>query len=214
MKKVILFDMDGTIADTSSGIINSHKYAHEMMGVNPPEDNVLYSIIGGPLLQTYKTTFKFSDKDAVMAVNYYRKYYASEGFRQAKLYNGMKNFLEMLHEKKFLIGLATLKASIFISDMLSDMEICSYFDTIHSMDRSDTLSKSDIIKMCLADLDIEPNNSVMVGDSIHDLNGAREAGIDFIGVTYGFGFRKGESEDDYSEDFVMCDSVQELCKLF
>ena len=64
-------------------------------------------------------------------------------------------------------------------------------------DHANTLKKHDIIKKCIEELSIEDHNrAVIVGDTIHDYRGAQNVGIQFIGVNYGFGFRKDE---DYIE---------------
>ena len=75
--KLIIFDFDGTIADTSLGIIDSHKYTLAAMGKSIPQDEMLRKVIGGNLLKTYIETFGFQEDDARKAVGIYRKRYAA-----------------------------------------------------------------------------------------------------------------------------------------
>ena len=197
MKKLVLFDFDGTLADTSEGIINSHKYAHKMMGREIPSDEVLYSVIGGPLLQTYMNRFGFNENEAIEAVKYYREFYAKQGINEAKLYPGIKDLLITLKQNGIFAGVATLKAEKFAKIMSENLGVAEYFSVIHGIDANDKSSKSDIIKRCLADTGINCTDALMVGDSIHDYNGAVEAGVDFTGVTYGFGFANNSEKKSF-----------------
>ena len=87
-----------------------------------------------------------------------------------------------------------------------------YFNVIAGMDTNDKLSKADIIRKVLLFLRQDADMTVMVGDSFYDAIGAKEAGVDFIGVTYGFGFKKAEDVLKYSNVGVVCNPI-ELCKI-
>jgi len=206
MIKLVVFDMDGTIADTSMGILNSHRHAHKMMGSPVPQIDVLRSVIGGPLLNSYITRFGFSPEDARTAVQYYRAYYAENGFAEAEVYEGFKETLQELKNKGCLIGVATLKAEKFVKPMLEVLGLTQYFDIIYGMDDKDTRTKTGLIDMCVKDAGVKKEETLMVGDSEHDMMGAQQSGVNFIGVTYGFGF-KGELSD-YGCKF--CDKPLEL----
>ena len=64
---------------------------------------------------------------------------------------------------------------------------------MHGADNNNVLKKSDIVNLCVSETDSTPETSVLVGDTLHDALGAKQAGIDFIAVTYGFGFRKNDT---------------------
>lgn len=66
------------------------------------------------------------------------------------------------------------------------IDVC--FDAIYGVNPTDTLSKSDLLKMCMDELKANKMETILVGDSVHDAVGAKQARIDFHGVTYGFGF--------------------------
>lgn len=197
--KLVIFDFDGTIADTSLGIVDSHKFALKAMHREIPDDNSLRSIIGGALLDTYMTVFGFSEKDAREAVEIYRKRYAENGIHMARLYPG---FFEMVKELKSLgckLGVATLKAEKFANIMLRELGIRDLFDTVHGIDDNDTLNKAELIRLCIADCEIDSKYAIVVGDSMNDYEGARQAGVGFLGVTYGFGFKNGT---DYAFNMI------------
>ncbi len=187
--KHIIFDLDGTIADTSRGIINCHKHANAMMGNKIEDEKMLASVIGGPLLNTYRTKFGYSEADARLAVDIYRERYATEGFKEAVLYPEMEKTLIALKEKGYRLAVATLKAEKFAIPMLKELGVGDLFDVIHGVDDKDTHTKSSLIDLCIKELECTKEESVLVGDSIHDARGAMESGIDFIAATYGFGFK-------------------------
>ena len=189
MIRLIIFDLDGTLADTSLGIVNSHRYAHRMMGREEPSSDELRAVIGGPLLSTYRDRFGFSDEEARRALAYYRSWYAEKGIHEAIPYPGVKDLLESLKRKGFLLSVATLKSERLAKALLHNMELLSYFDAVHGMDESDSRTKASLIQMCMNDMQVGRHETVLVGDSVHDLEGAKDVGIAFVGVSYGFGFK-------------------------
>jgi phosphoglycolate phosphatase len=205
--KLVIFDFDGTIADTSEGIMDSHRFALVHMGRKVPCDEELYSLIGGNLLNIYIDHFGFSDSDAREAVKIYRQRYAEIGIHKASLYHGFKELLICLKLEGMKVGIATLKAEVFAKKMVEELGIAELFDCICGMDSQDGLSKSGLVNKCVSECQCTVDDTVLVGDTIGDLNGAQEAGTSFIGVSYGFGFKKNI---DY--DFICCASSLELQK--
>lgn len=203
--KLVVFDFDGTIADTSEGILDAHRFALKSMGREIPEESILRSVIGGNLLATYKEKFGFADTEARKAVELYRKRYAKEGIYKAQLYDGFEKMLQSLKDSGAYIGVATLKAEKFANIMLRHMDISQYFDYICGMDENDTLDKAALIKKCMKHLGCKQIETVLVGDSFNDLKGAEIAGVDFIAVSYGFGFKNSKNYE-----FKIVNTTKEL----
>lgn len=206
--KLIIFDFDGTIADTSEGIIDSHKFTLNNMGRTIPSDEVLRSVIGGNLLKTYIEKFCFEESAARKAVGIYRERYAEVGIHKALLYPGFRKVLRILKDKSFKIGVATLKTESFARIMLNEMGIDSYFDEICGMDVNDGLDKGGLIEKCILLCGCKKEETVLVGDSNNDLFGAKDAGVNFIGVTYGFGFT-----EDINNSFITAASPSEIISI-
>lgn len=207
MKKyrLIIFDLDGTLADTSEGILECHKYANSVMGRPVPSDEELSGIIGDPLLKTYKERFRFADNDAKKAVEIYRNKYAETGIYGAKVYKHIPQTLAELKNMGMRLAVATLKAEPLAKKILNNLNIAKYFDVIHGVDLSDTLNKPDLIDLCINDINVSKDESALVGDSVHDAIGAKKSGIDFIAVRYGFGFLPTDKLDDINATFVIDD---------
>lgn len=186
--KLVIFDFDGTIADTSEGIIDAHRFTLKAMERKCPSDYELRKVIGRNLFQTYMDTFGFDETEAKKAVKIYRNRYAGVGIHKATVYQGCEDLLMYLKGSGISIGVATLKAEIFTEVMLEELNIADFFDEICGMDPSDSEDKTSLILKCIEKNGCIKDRAVLVGDSINDLTGAKEAGIRFVGVTYGFGF--------------------------
>lgn len=185
----ILFDLDGTLTDPGIGITNSVMYALRKFGIEERDREKLYRFIGPPLSESFEKFYGFSTIAAMLAVDYYREYYAQTGILENKLYDGIKPLLETLcHQGKKLI-LATSKLEVYAKRILTHFEIDSYFHFVSGsfLDGTRT-NKAEVIAHALKECKI--TEGLMVGDRKHDVIGARKCGLDCIGVLFGYGSRQ------------------------
>ena len=185
--KLVIFDLDGTLADTSQGIYNAHRYTADKMGI-VLDENSLNGVIGGELLKIYKTRFQLDDDSSRKAVDIYRLWYQEKGIYQAEIYPGIEELLVNLKSNGMKLAVATLKREDFAKKMLEDMKVARMFDHILGMDIEDTLNKEKLLRKCVELVNVKTNEAVLIGDSMNDAKGADACEMDFIGVTYGFGF--------------------------
>ena len=179
MYDVILFDLDGTLTDPGEGITNSVAHALEKFHIPVPERRELYKFIGPPLYQSFMEFYGLDREQALLAVDYYREYYRDRGIWENEVYAGIPSLLEQLKAAGKRLVLATSKPEEFALQILEHFELMPYFDLVE---------KADVINYALEALKLEPGPSiVMVGDREHDVLGAREAGLDCIGVIFGYG---------------------------
>ena len=203
--KLIVFDLDGTIADTSGGILDAHKYTLSTMGRQVPTDRELYKLIGGNLLEIYINCFGFTDDGAREAVKIYRERYAVKGIHMASLYTGVADMLKELRKRGYLVGMATLKAEKFANIILSENSILKYFNAVCGMDLDDSLNKAELVRRCVYLCNSTEEKTILIGDSESDRKGAERADVRFLGVTYGYGFGEG-----INYEFETVNSVNEL----
>lgn len=195
MRSTILFDLDGTLLDTSPGIFSTANQTMQELGLAHLSDAQLRKFVGPPLAACFRVACGLEEALIPQACAVYREIYANEGAMfQASIYPQILELLQQLDQRGFVMGVATLKSEPLAEDILEHFGIATYFKTIVGADSEGKLSKADIIGIALERLK-QPNLSqvIMVGDTPHDLDGAVAIGVDFLGVDWGFGFSKGHA---------------------
>ncbi len=190
--EIILFDLDGTIVDSSLGITNSVMYSLKKFGITVTSREELYPFIGPPLWNSFEKYYGFSKEKSLTAVEYYREYYKEKGVLENTVYDGVKELLKYLCEKGRIICLATSKPEIFAKKILSSLGLDKYFKYIlgATLDGS-RVEKADVIEYVMEKCGVsDAEKIVMIGDREYDVLGAKAFNIDSIGVLYGFGSRE------------------------
>jgi phosphoglycolate phosphatase len=191
--KAVIFDIDGTILDTRVGIVEAVKYTIDALQLNMLSEDQLNTFVGPPIQTSFITKYALSETEVQNAAYIFREYYKNISLLKAKPYDGIYDAMNKLKKQGFKIGIATYKRQDYAIKLLEHFRFDCYCESICGADDKNKLTKLDIIKNCLLDLGIRDKaQAVMVGDSEYDAIGAAEAGIDFIGVTWGFGFRTTE----------------------
>lgn len=194
--ELAIFDVDGTLLDTSKGVISSLKYVIEQYGLDMPQDETLAAFIGPPVQETFRSRFGLSGNAPDEAADLFRTHYKEKDLFKAEPYDGIFELLEKLKANDVKIAAATYKREDYALDILAHFGFDSYSNIMYGSDLNGKLKKSDIIMKCVNESGISPNSAVMIGDTSNDRIGAELAGIDFIAVTYGFGYKKGVSDHE------------------
>lgn len=198
MKKLVIFGFDGTLADTSPGILYCFNTTAAAMGYQPIDHDALYGVIGIPLEQGFQKLFGMKDDEIEYAANNYSKLYSQKGKEMFSLYSGIENTLKGLRENSCKIAIATQKHRMFTSDMLEVYDIAGLFDAVCATDVNTNLTKSDLLMQACAETGISVEDSILIGDSDVDAEGAQKIGMDFAAALYGWGFRTKEEAEKYS----------------
>ena len=185
----MLFDLDGTLTDPGLGITNSVMYALRKFGINVSDRSQLYPFIGPPLRDSFRVYYGFSDEQCERAVRYYREYFKKSGMFENEVYDGICELLTRLKASGRTLVVATSKPEVFALEILRHFDLYKYFDFVAGATLNDVRNqKADIIKYALETLNItEKKSAIMIGDRKHDIIGAKETGLDSIGVLYGYG---------------------------
>lgn len=200
----VLFDLDGTITDSSEGIINSIKYALNKMGKEERDMARLKSYVGPSLKDTFVNNYFPEGDDYKKAISFYREYYADKGIFENRLYKGIPELLNSIIDKGGKIALATAKPTYFAKIILRHFGIYDHFETIVGSHLDGTrCTKNEIIFEVLDQFGFPDSNSIfMVGDREYDINGGKHHKLKTIGVKYGYGV-EGELqkvEPDFTVD--------------
>lgn len=190
-RKAIIFDLDGTLLDTSQGIYGSVRFAEKQLGLAEIEDSLLPQFVGPPPKEMYMKIYGLSEEEALRAAILHREYGIKKAIYEAEVYKGIPETLNVIRRCGYKLAVATLKKQTIAQIILNNFNLASFFDSIVGMNDEETLSKKDTIDFAMKNTGI--SDAIMVGDSIYDYIGAKEAGVGFIGVSYGFGFSKGNS---------------------
>lgn len=186
---VILFDLDGTLTDSSPGIINSIIYALKKYGITVEDTETLRKFLGPPLHESFKEFYGFDEDKAMEAVSFYREYFSTKGLLENKVYEGISKLLEEFKNNGKRLILATSKPQKFTDRIMEHFDLAKYFEFIAGSNMDGTRSKkADVIEYALQQCNIADKlKAVMVGDRMHDIIGAKAVGLDSIGVEYGYG---------------------------
>ncbi len=187
----ILFDLDGTLTEPKVGITKSVAYALGYYGIHVEDLDTLCPFIGPPLKDSFMKFYGFDDEKAEEAVEKYREYFRPYGVYENEMYEGIPELLEMLKQKGKRIVLATSKPTVFAEMILEHFQLRPYFDCVVGSELDGTrVKKGEVIACALEEAGIlDRSQTVMIGDREHDILGAKENGIDSIGVLYGHGSR-------------------------
>ena len=195
--QAVLFDLDGTLLDTSPGILKTIASTIEELDLESITHEERLKFIGPPLMASFMKYCHASEEVALQAIATFRKYYRNGNMLEANVYEGISEVLKALKEKDILIGIATSKKEDFARQLMKHFGLESYFSSIKGAGEKEGLTKADIIKNCIEELDVSYQDTVLIGDTEFDAIGAEQVGIDFIAVTYGFGFKAREDVDCY-----------------
>jgi phosphoglycolate phosphatase len=188
MYETVLFDLDGTIIDSAEGIMNSFEYTFRKLGLPVPAREEMGVFIGPPLHYSFETICGLGAEGAARAVEAYREYFSEKGIYESRVYEGIGELLRALKENGKRLLIATSKYELYARQILERLGFSGFFDLIVGSEKDGGRStKKEVIEYALAFAAVKKEAAVMVGDRMHDTVGAREAGIDSIGILYGFG---------------------------
>ncbi len=199
--KNVVFDLDGTLTDSGEGITKSVEYALNKMGVTEYETSTLYRFIGPPLLESFMQYFSMDKDDAELAVKYYRERYSDEGVYENHLYDGVKQLLTKLKQNGIGIYVASSKPQLFVEKILKQHGIFEMFNFVAGASFDKTRAdKQSVLKYLMDNTEVTADNAVMIGDRMHDIEGAHTFNMKCIAVLYGFG--NLEEFKAYKADFL------------
>ena len=187
--KVVLFDLDGTLLDTTEGVLESAIYAAKKLGYKELPYEQMLSFVGPPIQTSFINHYGCNAERAQEAANIFRTYYKENALFKAKLYPGMIEVLEKMKEKGVKMGVATYKREDYAISILEHFGIAPFCISMHGADHFNKLTKADIVNLCINEMTSNREDVILVGDTEHDAIGAKNAMVDFLGVTYGFGFK-------------------------
>ena len=191
--RLVVWDLDGTIIDSRIVIQNAMEAAFHSFGLAPPEYDQTRQIVGLSLEEACRRLAPegFPEADVPKLSEAYKNAFITHrtnnpDFREP-LYDGATEILEALANQNCLMGIATGKSRRGIEAIFGKHDLSRYFDTIWCADDGPGKPHPFMVLEAMRAVGVEPDQTAMVGDAIHDIHMGREAGVRTHGVTWGFG---------------------------
>lgn len=190
MSRCILFDFDGTIADTGPGVMYCARRALAFAGVPIPDDETMRLVVGPPLKVSF-ARFGMMPHMIEPAIEEFRRIYKEEnGKDQVDAYPGMGELLAQLQQAGYRLFVATSKPEGQAVEILERLHFLPYFEKVCGATLDGTRDeKAKVIAYLLSTLE-GAQSILMVGDTAFDVLGAAEHGIPTVGVAWGYGDRQ------------------------
>lgn len=198
----VIFDFDGTVADTGKGIFNCIQYALEKNNLPLLSEASLRTFVGPPLHDSFKRECRVDDEMSTKLVASYRERYSIKGIYEFELYDGITDLLKKIRTGGGITGIASSKPEHFINIIVENTGLSGCFDVKSGSDpQYIEADKTSIIKACIAKMNLpESAKILMVGDRLYDIVGAHNIGIPCAAVLFGYGNQ--QEFEEYKADYI------------
>ena len=183
--ELIIFDWDGTLSDSVGLITDLMIKSFLLHNVSPPSTMEVADILGIKLSEAFKILLKEKDQNASeLILNSYIDLY-NQSSNKVKLFDGVELGIKELHRYGYKIAIATGGGRNYLDSCLAQTSIKDFINVTKTSDDCFSKPHPQMCNEILNELIIEPEKSIVIGDSIHDLQMAKNAGISSLAVTYG-----------------------------
>lgn len=188
-RTLVLFDVDGTLLDGAALIVGTMADAFLAAGETPPDAAAMRAAIGLAAPEMIASLAPGLDPcRRAKVLNGYRLRYFDlvEDEETPPVYPGASAALARLSAQGYALGLATGKARRSLMHVLNAMRWTQYFQTIQCADLNPSKPSAVMVRRALLETGRAPSEAILVGDSRHDMQMARAAGIAAVGVSWGY----------------------------
>ena len=184
--KLIIFDMDGTLVNSSLTIANAINYVRRNLGFEPMDQTEILRMVNDHTLNLAKTFYHAEAFDADHE-RWFSEYYTRNHENELVLYDGIKEMLDMLKEEGHALAVATNAYRGSTIESLTHLNVYDYFDAIACYDDVEKGKPyPDMLHKILDELDHSNDKSIFVGDGPRDELASKNADIPYIMVDWGF----------------------------
>ena len=190
--RTVLFDLDGTLVDPAGGITGGILHALQLNGLEHPGDEALNLLVGPPLAMGLLGLPGMTEEMLPRVIADYRAQYETHGLAASRVYPGIPALLGGLREAGCRLAVATSKPEPLARRLLQAKGLHAFFDSIHGSAPEEAVGsptaagKTGIVAAALQATGGGTENTVMVGDRLYDVEGAKNNGLKAIGVSWGF----------------------------
>lgn len=210
MVDLLIFDLDGTLADTKEDIATAVNLTLRRFGLPEKEPGVIYGYVGDGVRMLLQRAFQDQPPSVYdRALRVFRGHYLEHLLDTTRFYPGVADVLNHFKTKKKAV--ATNKPIEYAQKIIRGLRVEEHFDMVLGGDSTDHLKPHPgILQQILERLGVDKAKAIMIGDGVNDILAARAAGIKSCAVGYGLGRKKDLLASDPD---LFCDRPQDLQKL-
>ena len=186
---LLIFDLDGTLLDSRLDLANSVNATRAEMGKPPLEHSLVFSYVGNgaPVLIRKALGPEASDAEVKHGLKFFLDYYRDHAVDATELYPGVRESLDRLHAAGMQLAILTNKPVRISEAIMKHFDLDSMLFRVYGGNSFAQKKPNPVgIETLRAEASVTPEETWMVGDSIVDMQTARNAGVMACGVTYGF----------------------------
>ncbi len=184
--KLLIFDWDGTIIDSQAHIIHCMSEGIKDAGFAAPDDNAIRHIIGLSLERAAEQLMPACTQAEIETIcDNYRQHFFSTGTESSGFYDGAEAILQQCVDAGYYMAVATGKSRRGLDMVLEAFDLNRLFHITRCADETASKPHPMMLEEILTDLDLTPNDALMIGDTTYDMNMANNAKMDSMAVTYG-----------------------------
>ena len=184
--RLIVFDWDGTLLDSIASIVGCAQATFERLGLPRASESAIRGTIGMGLREAVELLLPRHDEELFERVlSTYRHFWLQSYGQRAVLFEGARQTLERLRRAGYALAVATAKPWRGLRPDFDRTGVESYFQVVKTVDDAPPKPHPGILLEVLREAETEPAEALMVGDTTHDLDMARGAGVSAVAVTSG-----------------------------
>src|SRR3954449_9550121 len=184
-RRLVLFDLDGTLVDSTPGIWASVRVAAAALGLPEPTAAQLTAMIGPPLQDGFALALGVPADDVPRAVAAYRAHYSAGALLDGTVYDGIPELLAALTADGATLAITTSKPEPFAVRVLEHTGLRPFFATVHGATLDGAVRHKDQVVAAALAAHPDGERPVLIGDRAHDVLGAAAHGLPCIGAGWG-----------------------------
>ena len=185
MIKYLVFDFDGTLADTTEGILKTTEATLQRMGLPAAEASVVQQAIGLPLQGSLRAAGVPEDR-IEEAVDVYHELFYDVAPKHITIFQGVREGLELLAGKGFRMAIATSRGEPSLVSLLTEHGIRQYFEVLGTTGCVERPKPApDLVLWVLERFGASPEEAMVIGDTTYDIEMGSAAGCSTCAVSYG-----------------------------
>ena len=204
-KELIIFDMDGTLVDSSLTIAYAINYVRKKLNLQPLDPYYILEKVNDHTLNPAKFFYEVEEFEKVHE-EWFSEYYTDNHKEELLLYDGIKELLVSLHQRGILLAVAT---NAYRNSTIQSLTHLGIYNLFVSIACHDDVPRGkpypDMLYKILDELDISPANTLFIGDGERDEIASKKANIEYIMVNWGF--------SDYDNAIVSVESLKSIVNL-